>query len=267
MKGKFVTKKIAAEIAQQVQTDYEFARNDGRDPETARLNARQNAIETFTVERGYDREGVVMAIPEPKEENPSDCGCSKAAAVVGAKKTRTKVKVETEKTETTAAVVAAENPAPAPCAPALTVTKPQRYAACRFAAKKIGPIDSTEKVNALVGSYLAKEDQEVCLVIPLDVHFKLRGAPAEIARGARSGVNVSYVEILRVIAVTGASKIILAHNHPGDSPKPSAADKSFTRGVDKALKVATNGEVKMLDHVVFTTTKFHSIREHKTFSR
>jgi DNA repair protein RadC len=197
----------------------------------------------------------------------SDCGCKPAAVVVGAKKTRTKVKVETEKTEVVAAAAAATPAeAPEPCAPAITVTK-SRYAACRFAAAKIGAIDTTEKVNALVGSYLAKEDQEVCLVIPLDVHYKLRRAPAEIARGARSGVQVSYVEILRVIAATGASKIVLAHNHPGNSPKPSAADRKFTRGVDKALKVATNGEVVMLDHVIFTSTQYHSIRERKTFKR
>ena len=45
-------------------------RTSGADVETAELNARENAAQTFIVERGYDKEGVWMAMGPIKGARP-----------------------------------------------------------------------------------------------------------------------------------------------------------------------------------------------------
>jgi hypothetical protein len=50
--------------------DRRMERTSGADVETAELNARENAAQTFIVERGYDKEGVWMAMGPIKGARP-----------------------------------------------------------------------------------------------------------------------------------------------------------------------------------------------------
>ena len=59
---KNVTRKVAAEIQRHMRDDFDMERTAGADVETAELNARENAAQTFIVERGFDKEGVWMAM-------------------------------------------------------------------------------------------------------------------------------------------------------------------------------------------------------------
>lgn len=63
---KTVTKKVAREIADFLQTNYDMLRQDGHSPEDARLSARENTALTY-IEKGYEKEGVWNAYIEPKE--------------------------------------------------------------------------------------------------------------------------------------------------------------------------------------------------------
>jgi len=56
-----------------------------------------------------------------------------------------------------------------------------------------------------------------------------------------------------------ATGVVMAHNHPGGDPSPSAADKAVTRRLAHALGAV---DVTMLDHIILTahaTTSFRAL--------
>ena len=65
--------------------------------------------------------------------------------------------------------------------------------------------------------------------------------------GSANELNVPMSKIIRIINLDGASSVILAHNHPHGSSKPSAADISYTIELNGILKKLG---VHLLDHVV-----------------
>ena len=56
----------------------------------------------------------------------------------------------------------------------------------------------------------------------------------------------------------GASSVILAHNHPGGSLKPSQGDIHVTKKIKDALGMI---DVKVVDHIVVGNNKFFSFAE------
>jgi hypothetical protein len=145
------------------------------------------------------------------------------------------------------------------CAPAARIVNDsRRYNACRFAAKKLGPIDTPVKVYELVASYLHKEDQEVVLVIPLTAQAELKGAPIEVFRGARTSVAVDVPLILRYVAVAAPVGWILCHNHPSGHAVPSAADRELTT---RMKEVANLANLAMVDHVIIGAGELYSFEE------
>ena len=58
----------------------------------------------------------------------------------------------------------------------------------------------------------------------------------------------------------GATGIILAHNHPSGTLKPSVADKQLTQ----KLKVAGESlDIKVLDHLIITEKAYFSFTDEK----
>ena len=56
----------------------------------------------------------------------------------------------------------------------------------------------------------------------------------------------------------GAIAMILAHNHPSGTLKPSLADKQITQKIKKA---AEGLDIKVLDHVIITQTDYFSFAD------
>ena len=54
---------------------------------------------------------------------------------------------------------------------------------------------------------------------------------------------------MQVALRTGASGIVLAHNHPGRTLRPSGDDVQVTRAAREALKMAN---VELIEHVIVT---------------
>jgi proteasome lid subunit RPN8/RPN11 len=123
------------------------------------------------------------------------------------------------------------------------------------------PVDTTEKVYALVHEGLAQSPQEICLVILLDVHFCVRDV-VEVAKGQKSKVAVDKSDVMAEVLKSRASYFILVHSHPGGKAKPSKADLGFTRQLEKASRLFEN-ETKYLDHVVIARGECYSIRSKK----
>jgi len=145
-------------------------------------------------------------------------------------------------------------------------------------ARRVGPLDSTEKVYRFLAPLLEKEDQEIFLVLPLDLRADLRSAPYEIARGQRSTTVVGVSDVMRAVILSGCEGFIVAHNHPSGVATPSPSDQDLTKQIRKAakgfkvtpekLREATEPygkDVKFLDHVVIGTGCIYSIVEDKRY--
>jgi proteasome lid subunit RPN8/RPN11 len=156
--------------------------------------------------------------------------------------------------------VAEEEPAPkSECAPQVGATPDaRRYNACRFAAKRLGALDSPEKIYELLAAYMNKEEQEVVIVVPLDIHAHLKGSPVECHRGGRSQVMVEKRVILQAALKAGGNGFVLVHQHPGKRAEPSKADRELTKQVRVA---GAEVGMPMVDHVVIAPESFYSFEE------
>ncbi len=72
---------------------------------------------------------------------------------------------------------------------------------------------------------------------------------AEVAMGSAQGVSVNIKEIFQLALKTNASSIILCHNHPSGSLKPSEADIELTKSISEFGKLI---DVRLLDHLIIT---------------
>ena len=86
-----------------------------------------------------------------------------------------------------------------------------------------------------------------------------------ITLGTATSTLVSPKEVFRGAILSGATAIVVAHNHPSGDPSPSSADIQVTRALREAAKIL---EIELLDHVVVGDVKsdprgtgFYSFRE------
>lgn len=78
---------------------------------------------------------------------------------------------------------------------------------------------------------------------------------SQLSKGGISGTIVDVRLVFKLALETGATSLILCHNHPSGNLAPSEADKQIT----KKLKLAGDSlDVKVLDHLIITETKYYS---------
>lgn len=79
-----------------------------------------------------------------------------------------------------------------------------------------------------------------------------------IARGTVDRAPVYMRELARRAILVGASKLILAHNHPGKTPMPSMADLRETNRLISSLIAL---EIEFVDHLIVAGDTIISMRE------
>jgi DNA repair protein RadC len=86
-----------------------------------------------------------------------------------------------------------------------------------------------------------------------------------ITLGTVSSSLVHPREVFRGAILSGASAMIVAHNHPSGDPAPSQADIRVTRSLREAAKII---DIDLLDHVIVGDVKadpaglgYYSFRE------
>ncbi len=80
----------------------------------------------------------------------------------------------------------------------------------------------------------------------------------QLSKGGITGTLVDVRLALKRAIEVGATGIILAHNHPSGTLKPSEADKQLTQ------KLKTGGEsldIKVLDHLIITENAYFSFAD------
>jgi DNA repair protein RadC len=78
---------------------------------------------------------------------------------------------------------------------------------------------------------------------------------AKISQGGVVGTIVDKRIVLKYVVDCLATHVILAHNHPSGTLKPSGADKKITQEI-KELCDILNTEV--IDHVIITADGYYS---------
>lgn len=81
---------------------------------------------------------------------------------------------------------------------------------------------------------------------------------SHISTGSTSGTVVNIKEIFQLAIKTNASAIILAHNHPSGSLKPSEADLRLTRKIKDGCELL---DMKLLDHLIITSLSYYSFTD------
>ena len=79
-----------------------------------------------------------------------------------------------------------------------------------------------------------------------------------IAEGTVDEAPVYLSNIASCAIQRKASFVILAHNHPGGNPNPSAADLEETRRIAEALSIFP---IKVLDHMILAGNDWCSVRK------
>lgn len=76
-----------------------------------------------------------------------------------------------------------------------------------------------------------------------------------LSSGGRASTVVDVVMLAKVALDAMASAVVLSHNHPSGSKKPSVQDDRLTKNITDALKLF---DIKVVDHVIITTDGHYS---------
>ncbi len=121
---------------------------------------------------------------------------------------------------------------------------------------KIKITNNNQLINYLNMS-LVKRDIEVFKVLFLNTQNELI-AEEDLFKGTLDRSTVYIRELVKKIIKYNAKSIIIVHNHPGGSLKPSGADIELTVRIQEALE---NIEMRVLDHIIISEKGYFSFLE------
>ena len=119
------------------------------------------------------------------------------------------------------------------------------------------PIDSPAAAAAVLSQDLMWQPQERFAVLLLDVKNRLLGTRI-ITIGTATETLASPRDIFREVIRQGATRVIVAHNHPSGSVEPSLQDIDLTR---QLLTGAQFLGIPLLDHLILGDGNHQSLRE------
>jgi DNA repair protein RadC len=106
--------------------------------------------------------------------------------------------------------------------------------------------ENPEAVQHYLRLHLGARGHEVFAVLFLDSQHRLV-AMEELFRGTLNQASVYPREVVVRALHHQAAAVVLAHNHPSGSPRPSQADRDLTRTLQATLALV---DVRVLDHVI-----------------
>lgn len=127
----------------------------------------------------------------------------------------------------------------------------------RYSMDRIGKhpiLNTSEKAGEFVCSLFVGHNTEVLYMLCLDGRCTLKKI-VKLHEGTLDEVAVYPRTIIENALRTRTKNIILAHNHPSGSLRPSPADIKVTRNVLEALY---NIEINLIDHFIVTDSGYFS---------
>jgi DNA repair protein RadC len=80
----------------------------------------------------------------------------------------------------------------------------------------------------------------------------------DISTGGVTGTVVEIKHIFAAAIKSNACAVIIAHNHPSGSIKPSRADEELTHRIRQAGLLL---DIRLLDHIIVTTESYYSFAD------
>ncbi|MCX7547883.1 DNA repair protein RadC [Xanthomarina sp. F1114] len=118
-------------------------------------------------------------------------------------------------------------------------------------------ITSSQSVFQIMQPILGELPHEEFWIIYLNNSNKII-QKNQLSKGGITGTLVDVRLVLKNALEVGATGLILVHNHPSGTLKPSEADKQITR----KLKLAGESlDIKVLDHVIVTEKAYFSFAD------
>jgi DNA repair protein RadC len=118
-------------------------------------------------------------------------------------------------------------------------------------------IDDPAVAAAALSHDLMWQTQERFAVLLLDIKHRLL-ASRVITIGTATETLAHPREIFREAIRQGATRLIVAHNHPSGELSPSQADLDLTRQLLEAAKIL---DMPLLDHLILGNGDFCSLRQ------
>ncbi len=126
---------------------------------------------------------------------------------------------------------------------------------------KVVKISTSKMAYDLMHPYLQDLPHEEFWIILLDRANQLI-KPIPVSQGGVSGTVVDTKIIFKTALESLASSLILAHNHPSGSLKPSQKDLSLTKQLKEAGSIL---EIPVLDHLIYTNSGYFSMADAGVF--
>lgn len=121
-------------------------------------------------------------------------------------------------------------------------------------------IENPETAAALLAGQLMWQSQERFAVLLLDIKHRLLGTQV-ISIGTATETIAHPRDIFREVIRQGATRVIVAHNHPSGQLEPSPEDLCLTRQLLSGAKFL---DIPLLDHLILGNGGFSSLRQTTT---
>ena len=118
-------------------------------------------------------------------------------------------------------------------------------------------LNSVEKFGRYFLSLLAQERQETLYQLCLDAKGKLLTCK-KLSQGSADCTALSVRQVVENALLSGASAVVLAHNHPSGVALPSENDRAVTLWVRDALKTM---DIRLLDHIIVADGDYVSMNQ------
>lgn len=123
-----------------------------------------------------------------------------------------------------------------------------------------GDLNNSKRISELLRTIWDQDRlhyQESFYVLYFSGAMKLSGF-FKIADGTNDAVPVDMKMMFTNALLSGSHSIILAHNHPSGTLKPSTADLELTKKANKAAELLS---IQILDHIILTPDSYYSFRD------
>lgn len=130
----------------------------------------------------------------------------------------------------------------------------------RYAREKLGDrvkIHGPKDIYEYMRYKIANLPHEEMWAIFLDNANNVIG-DMKVSEGSATATIHDNKKVLRQALLRGANGVILCHNHPSGTLRPSGPDNNITRSFSEAAKIL---ELRFLDHLIVSTEGFYSYRD------
>ena len=122
--------------------------------------------------------------------------------------------------------------------------------------KPVKRLSDAAQACAYFANLLQDKTTEQVLLVTLDSSSKILQTHT-VGSGSVNLASVDRRTLLEHILRDNASAVMLAHNHPGGKPQPSAQDLDFTIHLLSTLRSI---HIQLLDHIIVSPTATYSMR-------